>query len=292
MNHVTNALTMTSIPKMKMSNMKVLLVVAVAATLQACATTPPINPQLEQARSAVSRAQSSPDVSKYAPLDLDEAQKLLARADEALTAKEKPEVVTHLAYLANQKAATAEQRAHEKALNETISQAGRDRDQLQLQARTHEANSANSRADQAESRASALAQELSDMQAKKTDRGMVLTLGDVLFDTGRAELKSGALSTLDKLADFMKQNTERTIQVEGFTDSVGSDDYNMDLSQRRADTVREAVLSRGIAAERVKARGYGKQYSVASNGNAAGRQLNRRVEIVISDETGQIRPRN
>jgi len=269
-----------------------LVMIAVAAVLQGCATAPRVNPELEQARSAVSRAQTSADVSKYAALDLDEAQKLLSRADTAQTAKEKPEVVTHLAYLAKQKAGTAMERAREKAAREAMDQAAKDRDRLRLQARTNEADTAQARADQAESRASALAQELSDMQAKKTDRGMVLTLGDVLFDTGKAELKSGAMTNVDKLADFMRQNTERVVQVEGFTDSVGSDDYNMDLSQRRAGAVREAILSRGISSDRVRARGYGKQYPVAGNDNAAGRQMNRRVEIVISDETGQIRPRS
>jgi len=279
-----------TVPKIVKSS--TLVMVAVAAVLQGCASTPTVNPELEQARSAVSRAQTSADVSKYAALDLDEAQKLLTRADAAQVAKEKPEVVTHLAYLAKQKAGTAMERAREKAAREAMDQAAKDRDRLRLQARTNEADTAQTRADQAESRAAALAQELSDMQAKKTDRGMVLTLGDVLFDTGKAELKSGAMTNVDKLADFMRQNTERTVQVEGFTDSVGSDDYNMDLSQRRAGAVREAILSRGISSDRVRARGYGKQYPVAGNDNAAGRQMNRRVEIVISDETGQIRPRS
>lgn len=104
------------------------------------------------------------------------------------------------------------------------------------------------------------------MQAQQTDRGMVLTLGDVLFDSGRAELKSGAMRTLDQLVTFLKDNPERTVNVEGYTDAV-----------------RTALTSRGIEGARIAARGYGESSPVASNDTAEGRQRNRRIEIVISN---------
>ena len=112
---------------------------------------------------------------------------------------------------------------------------------------------------------------------------MVLTLGDVLFDSGRAELKSGAMRTIDQLVTFLKDNPERTVNVEGYTDSVGSDNFNLGLSQRRADAVRTALTSRGVEATRIAARGYGESSPVASNDTAEGRQRNRRIEIVISN---------
>jgi outer membrane protein OmpA-like peptidoglycan-associated protein len=109
----------------------------------------------------------------------------------------------------------------------------------------------------------------------------VLTLGDVLFDTGRAELNPGAARKLDQLAQFLTDHADRRVQIDGFTDSVGSDSYNLELSQERADSVRRALLARGIDSSRIGTQGYGKAFSVASNADSGGRQLNRRVEVVI-----------
>ena len=111
----------------------------------------------------------------------------------------------------------------------------------------------------------------------------MLTLGDVLFDTGRAELKPGAERTIDKLTSFLNENPERKVQIEGFTDSQGTDEYNQQLSQRRADAVASAIIGRGIQSDRVRARGYGEEFPVASNDNAGSRQRNRRVEVVVSN---------
>lgn len=135
----------------------------------------------------------------------------------------------------------------------------------------------------AQAKVAKLQAEMAALQAKQTDRGMVLTLGDVLFDTGRAELKSGAFATLDRLATFLRENPERTLKIEGHTDSVGSDSFNLDLSQRRADAVRGALVDRGLDGSRVDTEGLGKSRPVASNGSAEGRQRNRRVEIVIAN---------
>jgi outer membrane protein OmpA-like peptidoglycan-associated protein len=137
----------------------------------------------------------------------------------------------------------------------------------------------------------ALAAELRDIKARPTDRGMVITLGDVLFDTGSARLRSGALRVIDRLAIFLREHPDRTLAIEGFTDSVGNAVVNDELSRRRAESVRAALVDAGIDASRVVARGYGDSYPVASNDTAEGRQRNRRVEIVISDEHGTIVPR-
>ncbi len=139
-------------------------------------------------------------------------------------------------------------------------------------------------AELARQKAENLEKQIAELQAKKTDRGLVLTLGDVLFATAKSDLMPGAMRTVDKLAEFLHQNPERNIVVEGHTDSVGGEAYNMDLSQRRADSVRMALLSRGIDNHRIITRGYGKNYPVASNASEAGRQQNRRVEIIILDE--------
>lgn len=138
-------------------------------------------------------------------------------------------------------------------------------------------------AEAAKAKVAKLQSQLAELEAKQTERGMVLTLGDVLFDTGRAELKSGAFSTIDRLSVFMRENPERTLSIEGYTDAVGSDTYNLNLSQRRADAVRAALAYRGIDGGRISAKGFGKANPVASNATAEGRQRNRRVEIVISN---------
>ena len=118
-----------------------------------------------------------------------------------------------------------------------------------------------------------------------------MTISDVLFDTGRAELKPGGVRMLQKVADFLRQYPQRTIMVEGFTDSIGGETYNLSLSERRANAVRATLVGMGVSPDRVHTQGFGKAFPIASNGNPAGRQLNRRVEVVISDDSGRIPPR-
>lgn len=173
-------------------------------------------------------------------------------------------------------------------------QAEKDRaesERARIQAQTASAEAEQSRraaeaqlaaAQAAQENAAKLRQQLAELEAKQTDRGLVLTLGDVLFDTGRAELKPGAFRTVDRLATFMRDHPERSLEVEGYTDSVGGDALNLALSQRRANAVRAALVSRGVEGSRITTNGMGKASPVASNDTAAGRQQNRRVEIVIS----------
>lgn len=202
---------------------------------------------------------------------------LEARAAEATLARQQAE---------------AERAAAMKAMEELEAQrqaallAGQEAEAQRLAAEQAmlEARTAQEKADQ-------LARELAEMEAVKAERGMVVTLGAVVFDFDKANLKPAGLVAVDKLAAFMKKYPERRVMVEGFTDSVGSDQYNLRLSERRANAVREALMARGIEAERIEIRGYGKAFPVATNATAAGRQLNRRVEIIISDETGAIPPR-
>jgi len=130
-----------------------------------------------------------------------------------------------------------------------------------------------------------LQQQLVDLQAQATERGLVLTLGsDVLFDFDRDQVKTGAERTLDRIASFLNEYPERRVLIEGFTDSTGARDYNMNLSERRASSVSDALIERGVEPGRIETRGFGPDHPVASNDTEAGRQLNRRVEVVISDD--------
>jgi outer membrane protein OmpA-like peptidoglycan-associated protein len=131
--------------------------------------------------------------------------------------------------------------------------------------------------------AAELQRQIDVLQAKPTDRGLIVTLGDVLFDTGKASLKAGATSNLNKLVAFLNEYSDRTVLIEGYTDSVGSEDYNQGLSERRADSVKSYLAGQGIGSIRLSASGKGESDPVASNDSAAGRQQNRRVEVIISN---------
>jgi outer membrane protein OmpA-like peptidoglycan-associated protein len=146
---------------------------------------------------------------------------------------------------------------------------------------------------QAEKDAQALRDRLRDqlsviLETRDTARGLIVSLSDVLFDFNQASLKPGAKEKLAKVSGILLAYPSLHMNVEGHTDSVGSDDYNLKLSQRRADAVRDYLTSNGISSSSVQSIGLGKADPVASNDNAAGRQQNRRVEMVVSgDVIGQ-----
>ena len=266
-------------------NTKLLAAMAVAMTFAGCASTPTTNPALENARTAVRSAEADPNVGKYAALDLQAAKNELQEAESAAM-KHDEAGIAQPAYLAAQTARLAQINASAKADDARVAAGQTERDRIQLSARTAEVDSAKLARDQATRKASALQSEVDALNAKPTDRGLVLTLGDVLFDTGKAGLNLGASRNLDHLVQFLTEHDDRRVEIDGYTDSVGTDSFNLDLSQRRADTVKSVLVSRGIDSSRIVSRGYGKEFEVASNSEAGGRQLNRRVEIVIGGENG------
>ena len=269
-------------------NAKLLIGMGAALALGACTSTPEPNAALETAKAAVRSAEADPNVSKYAALDLEAAKKDLDVA-EAAAMHHKEAEIAQPAYLAAQTARLAQEHAAAKADDARVAAGQTERDRIQLAARTQEVQNAKMAGAEQSARLQA---EIDQLKAKPTDRGLVLTLGDVLFDTGKAELNSGASRKLDQLAEFLGQHPDRRVQIDGFTDSVGSDAYNQELSQRRADSVKSALLTRGVDSSRIGTRGYGKAFPVASNADSGGRQLNRRVEVVIGGENGtQISPR-
>jgi outer membrane protein OmpA-like peptidoglycan-associated protein len=294
-------------------------VLASAVMLAACSTLPTSTPTLDQARGDFIAANNNPQVSNFAPLEFKAASDALELANAAAARRENLDKIDQLAYLAKQKIATAQQVASQKAAEADIANAGRARDRLQLEARTNEANRAKMDADrarmdaqaaqaqandaqraavnaeaqtrEAQARAAQLEAQMADLQAKKTERGMIITIGDVLFGTDQARLTPDGMRTVRKLADVLSQNPTRTVLVEGFTDSTGTAAHNQELSERRAGSVAAALTGMGIARERVAMRGYGQSYPVAPNDAAGNRQLNRRVEIVLSNEGVAIPPR-
>ena len=269
---------------------KYLVIAAVALALGACASAPQPNAALETARAQVSAASADPNVAQYDALDLQAARQDLAAAEAANNNRDEPQT-DQMAYIAAQTARVAQQRAAAKADDARIAQGTAERDRIQAQARSREANVAVAQRNAALEQSAQLQAEVEALKAKQTDRGLVLTLGDVLFDTGRASLSPGAAAKLDRLAQFLSEHPDRRVQIEGFTDSVGGDAYNLDLSERRAEAVKAALTMRGIDPSRIATEGYGKAYPVASNGDSGGRQLNRRVEVVIGNANTPIAPR-
>ena len=269
---------------------KYLMIAAVALALGACASAPQLNAALETARAQVSAASADPNVAQYDALDLQAARQDLAAAEAANNNRDEPQT-DQMAYIAAQTARVAQQRAAAKADDARIAQGTAERDRIQAQARSREANVAVAQRNAALEQSAQLQAEVEALKAKQTDRGLVLTLGDVLFDTGRASLSPGAAAKLDRLAQFLSEHPDRRVQIEGFTDSVGGDAYNLDLSERRAEAVKAALTMRGIDPSRIATEGYGKAYPVASNGDSGGRQLNRRVEVVIGNANTPIAPR-
>jgi len=158
-------------------------------------------------------------------------------------------------------------------------------------ARTDASNARNetdlARQDTAAARAGSadLQRQIDELNATKTDRGLVVTLGDVLFETGKSDLHGGAPDNLNKLAAFLNRYETRTAMIEGHTDNVGTEDSNLGLSQRRAAAVQSYLVNRGVNANRITAAGEGETSPIASNDTATGRQQNRRVEVIISNAT-------
>jgi outer membrane protein OmpA-like peptidoglycan-associated protein len=242
---------------------------AVAAlTLAGCAGAGP-NSQLVEAQNTYTAASTNPQVASNAPLELQRARESLQRAEQAARGDAGRDEVTSLAYVATRDSQAAMEAARAKQAQQALATSGLRRDNVQLQ------------------RANAqLQNELRDLQAQRTDRGYVMTLGDVLFATDQATLTSGARERIGRLASFLRQHPDRTVRIEGYTDNTGSPGYNLQLSERRAEAVRDVLMAQGVSPDRVVTLGRGEAMPVAGNDSQSGRQANQRVEIVISDPDG------
>jgi outer membrane protein OmpA-like peptidoglycan-associated protein len=284
---------MNEVKDMKSSN-RVILSLAVAAALAACSTAPPSNESLESARTMIPQVEQSARAG-VAAADIANARHSLDAANRLAAAKAKsPDIEFEAqnailsAQIANEKILTAqanEEVAAGNAQRQTVLLQARDR-QAQQSARDAELSAL--AAGTSQQRVDSLEAQLADLKAKKTDRGLVLTLGDVLFDTNQSTLKAGAYGTLDRLAMALRENSGRKVIIEGHTDNVGSDATNQALSERRAQSVQMALTQRGVARDQITAIGKGENFPVASNDDANGRQTNRRVELIFAEDSPRI----
>jgi outer membrane protein OmpA-like peptidoglycan-associated protein len=254
---------------------------AVAAVLLAgCAAAPAAPEGASEVRAKLTQLQSDSNLASRAPAAIKEA-------DAAVRTAELPEADRslgyHRVYIADRKVEIATAQAQTRYLEDQRAGITADRAAAQLDSRTREVDVAREATADVREENAELQRQIDALQARPTDRGLVLTLGDVLFESGRAELKPGAASNLGQLVAFLEKYPSRTVAIEGHTDSVGGDDYNLGLSQRRADSVRSHLVSRGVDAARITSMGAGESTPVADNDTAAGRQQNRRVEVIISN---------
>jgi outer membrane protein OmpA-like peptidoglycan-associated protein len=273
---------------------------------------PERNALLEEARSDYNVAQQDPQNVQLASNEFKQAGEALNKADQSWSNRDDPAKVEHLSYLAKQRVGIAREKAKQKSAEMGVASANAERDKMRLAARTTEVDTAQRQSEEsrrqseasqqqaeaaqrqtaeAQAHAALLEAQLQELNAKKTERGLVITFSDVLFDTNKSALKSTGMPSVEKLANFLKKFPERQARIEGYTDSVGSKTSNLDLSTRRANAVRQALIELGVAGERVGALGFGEEHPVAGNKEPEGRRLNRRVEIILSDETGKMSAR-
>ncbi len=290
------------------------VVVALGLVL-ACAS--PQSPELDAARATYDRAVRgglSPDAS----VDLYEARKLIDAGQAALDDGEDLAVVGSIAYQAGKRVEIAEFKADTKATRARAEELVAKRSAYRLEARALEARRASERAAEAErmareaerladrahmeaeqahlaqlaaadraakAEASALAMQerLTELETRQSERGLVLTLGGVLFALNSADLKPEAQERIDRIAGFLIAAPDREALIEGYTDDTGAASYNLDLSGRRAESVRQALIRAGVAPKRLVAGGFGSANPIAPNSDEAGRSRNRRVEVIILD---------
>ena len=283
------------------SVVKTLVATTVASILLAACAAAPLKPDgAAEARVKLTQLQSDPNLANRAPVAMKEADSAVREAEQPQVDKD---LGAYRVYIADRKVDTARAQAETSLAEDQRAALSADRDKARLDARTHEADvakgqvaSARGEADAAQAaaanssqQAAELQRQIDALQAKATDRGLVLTLGDVLFATGRADLKSGASGNLNKLVAFLNKYPDRTVLIEGYTDNVGSENYNQALSERRADSVKSYLAEQGIGALRLSASGKGENDAVGSNDSATGRQQNRRVEVIISNPSAALR---
>lgn len=295
------------------SPLRSLIAAAVAATLfVGCASTPKHPAGSEQVRAKLTALQNEPALANGAPVAIKDAEMAVREAERV---EKDLALAAHRVYIADRKVETARALAQTKFSEQERTALNEQSEKARLDSRTREADRAKAdamvaRAESAEQKLAAstarsdadaallaanasqqqaaeLQRQLEILQAKPTDRGLVLTLGDTLFATGKAELKSGATANLDRITAFMAEYPKRTAAIEGFTDSMGSEEMNQSLSQRRADAVKNYLVAQGVGSSRLSSSGRGENAPIADNGSAEGRQQNRRVEVVIDQPAAE-----
>ena len=236
---------------------------------------------LAQASVDFQKVKEDSNVLRIAPKDVIRAGESLARADRLTSYWGSGSDVKHYAYLSQRYSEIAREHSELILNQERAAKLELERQRLQLALREAKLLSV-------QQQGKWLEEQIISLATTQTDRGLVMTLGDVLFDTGEADLKSSANRTVLKIVQFLQLNPKRVVRIEGYTDSTGGKQDNLKLSRDRAQAVANVLMDLGIEDKRIQVEGYGDEYPVEVNASERGRAQNRRVEIVFSDEKGQL----
>ena len=236
---------------------------------------------LEKARSSFQAVKENSDVLRSAPKDVIRAGESLARADRLSSYWGSTDDVSHYAYLSQRYSDIAGQNSALSLNQERAAKLELERQRLQLALREAKLLSV-------QEQSNWLEEQMVSLATSETERGLVMTLGDVLFDAGQANLKASANRTVLKLVQFLRLNPRRVVRIEGYSDSRGDKLENLELSRARAQTVADVLIDLGIDSKRIEVQGHGQSFPVAENASSMGRAQNRRVEIVFSDEQGRL----
>lgn len=253
----------------------------VCGLIAGCASQGDSEGALDSARAAFQKVKEDPNVLRAAPKDVIRSGESLARAERLSSYIGSGADVHHYAYLSERYAEIARQHSESSLNHERAAKLELELQRLQLTLREAKLLSV-------QQQNGWLEEQMVSLAASETDRGLVMTLGDVLFDTGRAELQPTANRTLLKLVQFLQINPQRRVRIEGYTDNTGSREENLELSRARAQSVADLLSDLGVDARRIQVVGHGVDFPVAENASARGRAQNRRVEIVFSDERGRL----
>jgi len=267
---------------------------------------------LQTAQREYAEAQRTPRIEEFASGSLRQAEENLRRAESLAEESGDLDEIEHYSFLAQRHVEIAEARLNRGLIQQEIESTDQRRQELMLHAQRRrteqsrgQASEAEQRAEEAEARlalteqeleqtqqaAQGLAAELEELQVQQEERGTVFTLSDVVFDVDSDALNEGGQRSIARIAETLKEYPAGQILVEGYTDATGSDGYNLDLSERRAKAVKAEFVKEGVPEDRIDTEGYGEQYPVATNDTPQGRQLNRRVEIVVSDDNQPVQRR-
>lgn len=266
-----------------MSFSQILLSCLAVALLAGCANQQSSNQALDEARSSFQTVKSDPQALRAAPKEVIRAGESLARAEQLSTYWGSAKDVEHYAYLSQrysqialQGSLLAQQKEQEQALALQLQN-------LQLTLREAKLLTVQQRKEWAE-------EQLVSLDSSETERGLVMTMSDVVFSGGSANLTPAANRTVLKLVQFLQLNPRRVIRVEGYSDNMGEEADNLKLSIERAQSIADVLVDLGVDAQRITVAGFGEAFPLADNASTRGRAQNRRVEIVFSDQNGQMGP--
>lgn len=240
-----------------------------------CSQTPARPVALEEARTAYAQAQQDPQVAANAQVALREAEEAVRQAEQTWEKDKNVREVQNMAAVAKRRVDIARAAADKKMAENEVAELGGQRERVLLEARTRQAERAQQEADRAY-------QQVRSVTRETLIERELPAPGPLLFGSGQVMLAPGAMDRLQPLATFLREHPERRVTIAGYSDSIGSPSSNLDLSQRRAEAVRSFLIQNGVDATRITALGYGEASPVAPNTTEAGRQQNRRVEVVIS----------